>query len=215
MNDMKKDFERSSRTFDSIAEHFDKTRNRAWDEVVEFLSNCEGNLLDMGCGNGRHAIEGLKRGCRVVGIDASMELLKICKKNVRNKVTRDFHVDLLRADVKKLPFQKNTFHNVIYIAAIHHLKSGRVESLEETKRVLKPGGRVLVSSWARELDRWNLDEGEKDVFVPWHREDGKVVKRFYHLYTLDELENDVKSANLDIVEKFRSKGNNYVEAEKR
>ncbi|MEF8834634.1 MAG: class I SAM-dependent methyltransferase [Candidatus Thermoplasmatota archaeon] len=203
-----KDARRASNTFDAIAEHFDKTRNHPWEEVVKFLDDCEGALLDMGCGNGRHLTEALEIGLEVYGVDASLELLRICKEKVKGKV------GLVRADVKSLPFEEESFDNIIYIATIHHLKRGRIKSLKEAKRVLKDDGRMLVSGWARELDRWDLEEEERDVIVPWHRADGEVVDRFYHLYRLEELEEDVRKSELHIVKSFHSKGNNYVIAQK-
>lgn len=203
-----KDARRASNTFDAIAEHFDKTRNRPWKEVIEFLEDCEGTLLDLGCGNGRHIVEALNKGLKVYGADVSMELLRICRQKINGEA------EFVRTDVKSLPFEGGSFDYVIYIATIHHLKKGRVESLREAKRVLKDGGKLLVSGWARELDRWDLEEEEKDVIVPWHREDGEVIDRFYHLYRLKELEEDVKKSGLDVKRAFDSKGNNYVEAEK-
>ncbi len=205
---MMKDVKRASDTFDAIAEHFDKTRNHPWEEVVEFLEECEDTLLDMGCGNGRHLLEALERGLEVYGIDASIELLHICKKKLDDKA------ELVRADVKSLPFECGSFDNIIYIATIHHLKQDRVDSLKEARKVLKEGGKILVSSWARELDRWDLEDDEQDLIVPWHREDGEIIDRFYHLYHLDELSEDVRKSGLKVIEAFHSKGNNYVKAEK-
>ncbi len=204
-----RDAERASNTFDAIAEHFDKTRNRPWEEVREFLETCQGKLLDVGCGNGRHMEEGLEKGLEVYGVDVSKELLQICKEKFDKKAT------LIRSDVKDLPFGEESFDNLIFIAAIHHLKEGRIQSLKEAKRVLKKGGTIQVSSWARELDRWDLEEEKQDVVVPWHREDGEVIDRFYHLYRLEELEEDVQHSGLHVERAFHSKGNNYVIAEKR
>ncbi len=203
-----KDFQRVSDTFDSIADHFDKTRNRPWKEVVDFIEDCQGTLLDMGCGNGRHMLEAVDRGLKVVGIDASGKLLYKSKTKLRKKTGKD--VELVRSDVKSLPFQDRSFENVIYIATIHHLRDGRVKSLKEAKRVLKPGGEILVSCWARELDRWDMEEDQRDVIVPWHREDGEIIERYYHLFTLEELKTEVEKSGLSILEAFHSKGNNYV-----
>lgn len=202
------DARRASETFDSIAEHFDKTRNRPWKEVVDFLEGCEGALLDIGCGNGRHLMEALDIGLKIYGVDASSELLKICRKKTGDKAK------VVRSGVKSLPFKDESFDNAIYIASIHHLKKARVKSLKESKRVLKEGGKILISGWAREQDRWDLEEDEQDVIVPWNREDGEVIDRFYHLYRLDELCEDVKKSGLKVVKAFHSKGNNYVEAKK-
>ncbi len=202
------DARRASETFDSIAEHFDKTRDRPWKEVVEFLGRSEGSVLDIGCGNGRHLVEALDFGLKSYGVDASAELLDICRTKTEGRA------GLVRSGIKSLPFKDRSFDNVIYIAAIHHLKNERVKSLKESKRVLKESGDILISAWARELDRWDLKEEEQDVIVPWHREDGEIIDRFYHLYRLDELKEDVEESGLEVVDAFHSKGNNYVEARK-
>ncbi len=202
------DAKRAAKTFDSIAEHFDKTRNKTWDEVEEFIESTSGKTIDIGCGNGRHSKVAIDKGHDVVCLDASMNLLKITKSKLKLKA------DYVRSGIKNMPFQNSTFDNAVYIAAIHHLEYGRVKSLEETKRILKTGGKLIVSSWAREQDRWDLDDEEQDVIVPWTREDGKKIERFYHLYRLNELKNDVVLAGFKVDDFFHSKGNNYVIAEK-
>ncbi|MFW5927710.1 MAG: class I SAM-dependent methyltransferase [Thermoplasmatota archaeon] len=203
-----KDAFRAANTFDSIAEHFDKTRNRPWKEVKEFLENTSGKTIDIGCGNGRHSKVALEKDHDVTCLDASMELLRIARKKLKGRP------DLVRSGIKNMPFKKGSFDNSIYIAAIHHLQEGRVQSLKETRRILKPSGNMIVSSWAREQDRWDLEEDEQDVIVPWTREDGEIIDRFYHLYRLEELRDDVKKAGFRIIEFFHSKGNNYVITEK-
>ena len=203
-----KDAFRAANTFDSIADHFDKTRNRPWKEVEEFLENTSGKTIDIGCGNGRHSRVALENNHEVTCLDASMKLLKIAKKKLKGKS------DLVRSGIKNMPFKNGSFDNSIYIAAIHHLQEGRVQSLKETRRILKTSGNMMVSSWAREQDRWELDEDEQDVIVPWTREDGEIINRYYHLYRLEDLKEDVEKAGFRIIESFYSKGNNYVIAEK-
>ncbi len=193
--------------FDSIAEHFDRTRNYPWKEVVEFVSGLEGKALDLGCGNGRHCVVMVEREMDVIGLDASMELLKIARENCPDG-------RFVRADVRKLPFREDRFDVITYIASIHHLKKGRVESLRECKRVLKEGGELLVSSWSRESDRWDIPDDQRDVMVPWTRDDGEVFQRYYHLYTLKELKCDVKTAGMRVEDRFLSSDNNYVRAVK-
>lgn len=203
-----KDAYRAAKTFDSIAEHFDKTRNRPWKEVENFLKNTSGKTIDIGCGNGRHSEIAVKKDHKIVCLDASLNLLNITKNKLRKKA------DFVRSGIKKMPFKERSFENAVYIAAIHHLKKGRVKSLKETNRILKKKGKLIISSWAREQERWDLDKDEQDVIVPWTREDGEKIERFYHLYRLDELRDDVKKANFKIIDFFQSKGNNYVIAEK-
>ncbi len=202
------DVRRAGKTFDKIAEHFDRTRQRPWKEVVDFLKDSSGKLLDMGCGNGRHLEVAMNLSYDIVGLDASRKLLDISFKRISGKG------HLVSGDVKKLPFLDDSFDIVLYIATIHHLSEGRVESVREARRVLKPGGRILVSAWAREQDRWDLEGDKKDLMVPWHLENGRVVDRYYHLYTLDELTEDIEKAGIELVNAFNSNNNNYVEGRK-
>ncbi|MFW6176290.1 MAG: class I SAM-dependent methyltransferase [Thermoplasmatota archaeon] len=203
-----KDAHRAAETFDSIAEHFDKTRNRPWKEVEKFLDDTSGKTIDIGCGNGRHSEVAVNLDHKVVCLDASIRLLKITMRKLKDEA------EYVRSGIKKMPFKDKSFDNVVYIAAIHHLKTGRINSLKETNRILKTGGKMIVSSWAREQERWDLNEDEQDVIVPWTREDGKKIERFYHLYRLEELKTDVENAGFYITTYFHSKGNNYVIAEK-
>lgn len=193
----------SEEVFDSIAEHFDRTRRTPWKEVVDFLDTLKGDVLDLCCGNGRHCCSAVERGLNTVGLDASEELLKIAKKNCPEAF-------FIRGDARYLPIKDETFDAVLYIAGIHHLREGRVRSLRECKRVLRSGGRMLVSSWSKDADRWDLGEDEKDVMVPWTRDDGVVFQRYYHLYTLEELEGEVIKAHLTVEDSFSSGENNYV-----
>lgn len=209
-----KDARRASKTFNSIASHFDKTRNRPWGEVVKFIESCEGNLLDIGCGNGRHIIVALKNGLDVVGIDVSNNLLSILDKKLSNKGLSSVEVDLVRGRFKALPFTEEHFENIIFIAGLHHLSGGRVKALKEAKRVLKKGGKILISVWAREQDRWDLNKEEKEVTVPWTKENGEVVDRYYHLYALDELIGDFKKSGMKINKAYQKKGNHYIKGYK-
>lgn len=203
-----KDAKRSSRTFDEIAEHFDKTRNRLWDEVVDFLSDLDGIIIDLGCGNGRHSVKAKELGLNFVCLDISKKLLNIAKDKTGNVGS------YVRSGLKNLPFRKESFDNAIYIAALHHLSDGRIGSLKECKRVLKKRGKIMISSWAREQDRWDLEEDESETMVPWHKPDGTIVDRYYYLYRLNELSEDVKKSGLKVLDEFRSESNNYVIAEK-
>ncbi|MFO8109993.1 MAG: class I SAM-dependent methyltransferase [Thermoplasmata archaeon] len=193
--------------FDSIADHFDKTRNRPWKDVEEFIGAIEGDILDLGCGNGRHCSAAVEKDLRTVGLDASVELLKIAKQRCKKG-------DYIKGDTRLLPFKDESFDGVLYIAAIHHLREGKVRSLKECKRILRTDGKLLVSSWSRESDRWDIPDKKREVIVPWTRDDGVVFERYYHLYTLDELEEDVIKSGLQVEESFLSGENNYVIAVK-
>jgi hypothetical protein len=83
-----------------------------------------------------------------------------------------------------------------------------LECLKEVKRV---GSRIVISCWYK-WDRklfWTLLKHffSSDVYVEWNYH-GRKYKRFYHLYTKKELEEDLKTINFKIEKVwFDGKGN--------
>lgn len=69
------------------------------------------NILDVGCGTGRHSIELAKRGYTVTGIDLSESLLN---KGRQKAAANNVSVDFQRHDARSLPFE-NRFDLAIMI----------------------------------------------------------------------------------------------------
>lgn len=64
-------------------------------------------VLDLGCGPGRHAACLAERGARVVGLDLSLPLLGRARVRTRGRV------QLVRADMRHLPFRPRTFDVIV------------------------------------------------------------------------------------------------------
>ncbi|HDQ16493.1 MAG TPA: class I SAM-dependent methyltransferase, partial [Bacteroidetes bacterium] len=66
-------------TWDAIAKSFDSTRHKIWKPCMDFIESLpkDSVVLDIACGNGRHLIFCAKHCKKVVGLDVSMEMLKI------------------------------------------------------------------------------------------------------------------------------------------
>ena len=90
---------------------------------------------------------------------------------------------------------------------IHHVagKENRRRALRETQTVVKEGGIVLVTAWARlqgrfakQLPSMLLARGRGgecgDAAIPW----GNKATRFYHLYTKGELASDLAEAGFKL-----------------
>ncbi|NEU56701.1 class I SAM-dependent methyltransferase [Halorussus sp. MSC15.2] len=212
-------------TYDYIADHFAETREYAWPEVEEFVSESPDAsvALDLGCGNGRHAELLAERADRVVAADLSRGLLETARERAAD---RGFDADLVQADAARLPLRDATVGVAVYVATLHHLPSrtARVGSLDELARVLSPGGRALVSAWSTEHDRFDREESEArasdsragdgretgfDTAVDWTLPGGETVERFYHIYSPAEFEADVAASGLELAEFEVSSGNCY------
>jgi tRNA (uracil-5-)-methyltransferase TRM9 len=213
-------------SWDAIAESFNLTRSKPWPLVLDFLNTLPlaQTVYDLGCGNGRHLLPATERNARVVGVDFSRRLLAIAEKKIQQKKLDN--VFLAQADLVQLPFCDESADAVLFIAALHNIKTrkNRVKALQEVNRVLKADGAGLITVWSRWQDayRWHFfkqlfaHRGEfGDIEIRWrqHRLD---VPRFYHLYSRLEFQNDLTSAGLAVhsMEKVclghRASPDNYV-----
>lgn len=144
----------------------------AWRERMVSLARLKPgeSVLDVGCGTGSLAIAAKRSGgARVTGIDASPEMIaRAARKARRAGAEVGFQV----ATVESLPFPDDSFDVVLSTLMMHHLPRGaRENAAREIRRVLKPGGRVLV------VDFGTLGSGKRGLLAHFHRHGGLPVER--------------------------------------
>jgi len=96
-------------------------------------------ILDAGCGSGPLFAALRNRGAIVTGFDKSAAMVELARRRLGDGA--DLHVADLGGP---LPFPDGTFDDVIASLVLHYLEDWG-PALAELRRVLKPGGRVLVS----------------------------------------------------------------------
>jgi SAM-dependent methyltransferase len=119
-----------------------------------------GPVLELGCGTGRVTVPVARAGVHVVGIDRSASMLDRARKRVR-RAKLDGHVQLVRGDIRFLPFGPASFD---LVAAPYGILQSLLDdatldaALASAYRTLRKGGMLgidLVSdliSWS-EYDR--------------------------------------------------------------
>ena len=143
---------RRSNIFDRYALEYDNWYNEnknLYLSEVEALKRHQpfGYSLEVGAGTGRFA---LPLGIHV-GVDISLEMLKIAKKRSLKAVA---------ACAERLPFPSSTFDTVLFIFTLCFLKNPR-QPIEEAKRVLKPNGTITVGFIDRDSPLGKLYEEKK------------------------------------------------------
>lgn len=108
--------------------------------MLELAGDVTGRrILDAGCGSGPLFAELRDRGAIVTGIDASAGMLAMARRRLGDDA------DLRVADLASpLPFLDDAFDDVIASLVLHYLEDWG-PTLAELRRVLRPGGRLLVS----------------------------------------------------------------------
>jgi SAM-dependent methyltransferase len=105
-------------------------------------------ILDAGCGNGRHAVPLARAGYRVVAFDRSALLLAAGRQSAGGARWPRF----VRGCYANLPFATGRFAAVLSLGtALGYLgDDGDLRALCEFRRVLVPGGRLVIETLHRE-----------------------------------------------------------------
>lgn len=108
-------------------------------------------VLDVGCGTGSLALAAKRRvgaGGTVHGVDAGAEMVARAKQKAASE---GLEVTFDVAPAQALPFPDGAFDLVLCTLMMRHLPDdGRKQAVAEMRRVLRPGGRLLVVDLAHE-----------------------------------------------------------------
>ena len=96
-------------------------------------------LLDAGCGAGLLTLLAKLRGATVSAIDASPSLVEIARQRVPD-------ADVREGDLETLPFADDSFDAVAAVNSVFYAADMAV-AMRELVRVVRPGGRVVVTAW--------------------------------------------------------------------
>jgi ubiquinone/menaquinone biosynthesis C-methylase UbiE len=144
----------------------------------------DGHLLEVGCGMGYDGLEFLKRGVRVTVTDLTPNAVEITRRHF--ELERVEAEDVRVENVLNLSFADHTFDAVWADGVLHH--TGDAEgAVQEARRVLKPGGRAIISHfyrrpswmyWISRLSRENIEFKEEDPPVTDFCTESEILAMF-------------------------------------
>lgn len=185
----------------------------------ELLPEPPADLLDLGCGEGRHSVPLAQAGFAVVGFDASPPLLEKARANA---AVAGVEASFLPGDMRAIPYVA-CFDAVINMFTTFGYFDNEAENqavLEGVARALKPGGRLIMELAHRDrvingfqpTDWYELDDGTliwvRRHFDPvrgtvtsvdrWRTPEGEEQERFHRIriYTATELGAMLRAAGL-------------------
>jgi SAM-dependent methyltransferase len=153
-------------------------------------------VLDLGCGEGRHAFEALRRGASVVAIDWGVPEVATTKRWLaaiaeageagRAGDGGAARYEVVRGDLTALPVPDASVDRVMASEVLEHIPDDAT-ALAEIARVLKPGGRVAVTvpRYGPERICWALSDA-------YHANEGGHVR----IYTAGTLRTRMAAAGL-------------------
>jgi demethylmenaquinone methyltransferase/2-methoxy-6-polyprenyl-1,4-benzoquinol methylase len=98
-------------------------------------------VLDVATGTGLVAFALARRGCQVVGLDQSEEMLAGARERLSATPELDGRVELVRGEAERLPFADEEFDALTFTYLLRYVDD-RAATMRELARVLKPGGRI-------------------------------------------------------------------------
>jgi SAM-dependent methyltransferase len=106
-------------------------------------------VLDLGCGEGRHAFEAYRRGARVVAVDRGVSEVRTTKRWLgaiaeAGEAGPGAAYEVVRGDLLALPFPDASVDRVIASEVLEHILDDTT-AIAEIARVLRPGGTVAVT----------------------------------------------------------------------
>ncbi len=171
-------------------------------------------ILDLGCGNGRIAIELLHRGHGVIGVDLSQRMLELCVEKAIT-VNRNEWLLPVRANLVELGCIADACadHAVCMFSSLGMIqgRENRQRVLKHASRIVRPGGTLVVHvhhRWAALWEPGGLRALAKSRWASWIRRDqdfGDSVyeyrglsRMFLHRFSRPEIHADLNSSGWTI-----------------
>lgn len=216
--------------YNFIAKDYHLKRKVPWKSLKNFLQflkekkiTFKGYCVDLGCANGRNFKLFKNITNKLIGIDKSLEFLKIAKEilkdhNQYSKKDSD-NIQLILGDLNYIPIRLNSIRTIFSIATIHHIKgkSNREKAILQIFNLLTKKGYFLPTVWRRWQKKFKkhfiIDWFKRflnpfykkhqkllglnefgDKIIPWTISKQNITyNRFYHFFSKREIKNLLKS----------------------
>jgi len=156
------------REFSRVAEQYD----RRWSFYVQATTRetmarlsigVDDRVLDVGCGTGvlLYQIGQRYPQARLAGVDPVAEMLGVARRRLPDGT------DLRQGWVEHLPWDDSRFDVVVSCNMFHYIRQP-LAALGEMARVLRPGGRLLITDWCDDYLACRVCDWYLRLFSPAH-----------------------------------------------
>jgi ubiquinone/menaquinone biosynthesis C-methylase UbiE len=118
------------------------TNGGIYQTTLRQLDDRHQRVLDVGCGTGLMSAKLAASGRRVCGVDISAGMVERARR--RGGQT----VEFIQGDAERLPAEIGAFDAVINLISFHHYPNPS-RAVAEFRRVLRPGGRLILVAFDR------------------------------------------------------------------
>jgi ubiquinone/menaquinone biosynthesis C-methylase UbiE len=152
-------------------------------------------VLDVGCGTGvaaRRAAQEVGDSGHVIGVDVSPAMIAVA----RTSTPSDLDIEWRQADAEAMPLPDRGFDAVLCQLSLQ-LMAHQLEALKEMRRVLAPGGRLVLNVPGDETPVFQaLEDALRRHIGP---EAGGFVHKVFSLHDPDEIQSLMRRADFEDV----------------
>lgn len=180
----------SKNYFEKVADKWDQMRRSFFSDKVRKVAVAKAGIqagklaADIGAGTGFITEELVQNGLKVIAVDQSKAMLE----EMKEKFGRYDSVEYRMGEFNNLPIQNETVDYVFANMYLHHVDLPQV-AIEEMARVLRPGGKVVITDMDEHEFEF-LRKEQHDRWLGFKRED---IERWFK-------EAGLKNVKVDCVE---------------
>lgn len=148
-------FEEIDRRFFSAVRSYMPWRERPFDNLIDFASLKDKEVLEIGVGHGSHAQLIAPAAKNYVGIDLTERAAAMTAKRLEQA---GVPAEIRQMDAENMDFPDNSFDYIWTWGVIHH-SANTLAILKEMQRVLRPGGQAVVMVYRRSWWKYYVMDG--------------------------------------------------------
>lgn len=181
--------------------------DKAYDRLIKYVDK-DSRVLDIGCGTGALAIRAAIKGAHVKGIDINPCMMDIAKKRAK-EANASGTIELCEMGIAELDTEADTVYDVVMsgLCFSELSENERVFTLKQIKRILKPGGILLLA------DEVNPESVPARFFFSLFRFFLVIITWLITRTTthpVDRLREKVEKMNLSIIEENRTAWGSFL-----
>lgn len=150
-------------------------------DIMSLKGPPKGKLLEIGCGNGQFLARMRELGWETIGVEPDGQAVK---------VARERGLTIYEGSLEEACYDHDTYDAITLSHVIEHLRNP-IDTLRECRRVLKPGGRIVVTTP-------NIHSLGHRLFKELWR--GLEVPRHFYLFSSSSLRACAERAGLQVLE---------------
>jgi len=162
-------------------------------EIVEtFKKAGVKNVLDLGCGQGRHSLYLAENGMNVSGIDFSNAGVEQTQKKLAVKGLNGY---FRQGDIyDRLPYPDSSLDAIVSTQTIDHNYIEKIrELIREMERVLTPNGMIFITVAKREKPGKGKEDFEEIAPLTVIPREGTEKGLIHYCFNMERLENEFKN----------------------